>query len=152
MSAATVAPRQASSTAPQDPAARSQLVPRERLVRRLLAACDVPLILLVAPAGYGKTTPTPLRQWEDREDRPFSWVGLDELDQTVKGLTNPTVVAVDDAHVYPTPDAREWLPSAVEALPAGSQIVLAERREPAVPPGRLRAHRRVVELRVRYLA
>ena len=59
---------------------------------------------------------------------------------------------MDDAHVYPTPEAREWLPSAVEALPAGSQIVLAARREPALPLARLRAHRSIVELGVRDLA
>jgi LuxR family transcriptional regulator, maltose regulon positive regulatory protein len=147
---ATAASRGVSGIETRDPAVLSQLVPRERLVRRLLAAVDVPLILLVAPAGYGKTTL--LRQWEDCDDRPFAWVGFGELAQAVRGLTNPTVVSVDDAHVYPTPEAREWLPSAVEALPAGSQIVLAARREPALPLARLRAHRCIVELGVRDLA
>ena len=41
-------------TAPTDPA-RSGLLPRARLVRQL-AASDAPIALVVAPAGYGKTT------------------------------------------------------------------------------------------------
>src|SRR6185503_11097420 len=44
------------------PPHRDGLVPRPRLVRRLLAAPNVPLALLVAPAGYGKTTL--LAQWD----------------------------------------------------------------------------------------
>src|SRR5690242_20251216 len=36
--------------------ARGGWVPRDRLVRRLMSARDTPLVLVVAPAGYGKTT------------------------------------------------------------------------------------------------
>ena len=35
---------------------RAGLVPRPRLVRRLVGARNVRVALLVAPAGYGKTT------------------------------------------------------------------------------------------------
>src|SRR4051812_21123925 len=58
------------------PSVRDGLVPRARLVRRLVGSSDVPLALLVAPAGYGKTTL--LSQWADRDRRPFVWVTLDE--------------------------------------------------------------------------
>lgn len=50
------------------------LVPRERLVRAL-AGHDVPLRVLQAPAGYGKTTV--LEQWAERDPRPFAWLTAD---------------------------------------------------------------------------
>ncbi|MDQ5831696.1 MAG: hypothetical protein M3550_01385, partial [Actinomycetota bacterium] len=48
-------------------ASLSGRVPRERLVHRLLAARDLPITLLVAPAGYGKTTV--MSQWGERDER-----------------------------------------------------------------------------------
>ena len=54
------------------------LVPRTRLVQRLMAARDTPLVVLAAPAGYGKTTL--VREWSARDRRPFAWVALREAD------------------------------------------------------------------------
>ena len=34
------------------------------------------MVLVAAPAGYGKTTF--LAQWEDADERPFAWISLDE--------------------------------------------------------------------------
>jgi len=53
-------------------------VPRTALVNRLRAAGAFPLVLVVGPAGYGKTTL--LSQWADRDARPFAWVSVDERD------------------------------------------------------------------------
>lgn len=39
---------------------------------------DLRLNLVVAPAGYGKTTA--IRQWADAVDLPVAWVSLDQLD------------------------------------------------------------------------
>src|SRR3954447_14518393 len=50
---------------------RGGLVDRPHLLRRLAAARGG-LAVLVAPAGYGKTTL--LRQWEAADPRPFTWV------------------------------------------------------------------------------
>src|SRR4051812_47049449 len=44
------------------------LVARARLVRRLTEVRDVALTLLVAPAGYGKTTT--LVEWAQHDERP----------------------------------------------------------------------------------
>ena len=55
------------------------LVPRLRVVRRLLESQDLPVALLVAPAGYGKTTV--LAEWSERDARPFAWVRLDGDDR-----------------------------------------------------------------------
>jgi hypothetical protein len=51
-------------------------VSRTALVNRLRAAGAFPLVLVVAPAGYGKTTL--LSQWANRDVRPFAWVSIDE--------------------------------------------------------------------------
>src|SRR5262249_13650034 len=59
----------------QVPAPRQGSIRRTALVNRLRAARAVPVISLVAPAGYGKTTL--LAQWAERDERPFAWVSLD---------------------------------------------------------------------------
>src|SRR5690348_7977690 len=69
-------PRQGRARPPLE---RRGMVRRTRLVARLDSVpADVPLILLCAPAGYGKTTA--LSQWAARGDGVFVWVGLDSGD------------------------------------------------------------------------
>src|SRR5262245_53109509 len=58
------------------PAARPGLVSRTALVNRLRAERSAPLVLLVAPPGYGKTTV--IAQWAARDERPLAWLTLDE--------------------------------------------------------------------------
>jgi LuxR family transcriptional regulator, maltose regulon positive regulatory protein len=72
---------------------RSGLVPRERLVRRLLEARDVAVAFLIAPAGYGKTTV--LCQWAEREERPFAWVNLDTDDNEPRNLVTAIALALE---------------------------------------------------------
>jgi LuxR family maltose regulon positive regulatory protein len=59
------------------PWVRPGIVPRAALVDRLLASHQVPVVCVVAPAGYGKTTL--LSQWAERRGRT-AWVSLDERD------------------------------------------------------------------------
>jgi LuxR family transcriptional regulator, maltose regulon positive regulatory protein len=127
------------------------LVPRPRLVRRLQHAHEVPLALLVAPAGYGKTTL--LTEWAERDPRPFAWIRtFPSLIDTVEHLRHPTVLVLDDASTLPEAEAFPVLNGITEAMPAGSQLALATREEPALAVGRMRAHRKVVELRAEDLA
>lgn len=70
-----VAQRKATARQPAD-GSRRGLVIRERLVSRLIASAETPIVLVVAPAGYGKTTV--LSQWEEADDRPFTGVLLDD--------------------------------------------------------------------------
>jgi LuxR family transcriptional regulator, maltose regulon positive regulatory protein len=72
---------------------RVGLVPRERLVRLLLDARDVQVALVIAPAGYGKTTL--LSEWASRDDRPFAWVTLDEADNDPATLLSSVALALD---------------------------------------------------------
>jgi LuxR family transcriptional regulator, maltose regulon positive regulatory protein len=116
----------------------SELVPRPRLVDRLLGAANVPLVLVVAPAGFGKSAL--LSEWADRDPRPFTWVAADRIPPPDVGT--PTVMVVDGADVAPG-----TLAALVDRMPPGSQLALASRTEPPLPVGRLRAHRRLLEIR-----
>lgn len=138
------------------------LVPRGRLVRRLREARDVPVVVVVAPAGYGKTTL--LSQWAEQDPRPFAWIRLDASHDDPETLIasvgdalgaaepHPFVLVLDDVHALHPTDAFEVLQAIAEAMPPASQLALATRREPPLPLGRLRAHRQVVELRRAELA
>jgi LuxR family transcriptional regulator, maltose regulon positive regulatory protein len=137
------------------------LVARPRLVRRLSEARDAPFVLLVAPAGYGKTTL--LSEWAARDGRRFVWIDLaagdndaDRLLAAVKRTVHdgqaPTVLVVDNAHLVSTPGAFAALDELVRSIPSGSQLALASRSEPELPVGSLRADRRIFELRAADMA
>src|SRR4051794_24789511 len=146
---------------------REGLVARPRLTERLVAGTHAPLAVIAAPAGYGKTTL--LAEWARADDRPFAWVSLEEahnapallaatvahaLDQAGTSLEGgpPVVLVLDDAHRLHSCESREWVGNVLQLVPRGSQLALASRAEPALPTGRLRAHRALVELDARDLA
>ena len=52
------------------------VVQRTALLARLLAADSSPIVMMHAPAGYGKTTV--LSQWAEVDTRPFAWLTLDD--------------------------------------------------------------------------
>ena len=60
------------------PRPRKSLVPRPHLVDRLNAGSDKKLILIVAPAGFGKTTL--LAEWIPQSPGAVVWVSLDDDD------------------------------------------------------------------------
>ena len=132
------------------PRVRRGTVRRDRLVRTLVQSSAAPLVLLRAPAGYGKTTL--LSQWSERDERPFAWlspgarlpgIALERATLLLETLPAPAVVVVDGTGL----DARwdeleEW----TRSLPPGSQLALATRSEPSLPLGSLRAQGLLVEL------
>lgn len=63
------------------PLLREEGVSRSELVELVQAAYDCKVVLIDAPAGYGKTTL--LAEWgaSERESRPFAWVSLEPADQ-----------------------------------------------------------------------
>ena len=60
------------------PPPRAGLLPRTALLDRLSASTNVPIVAVVAPAGYGKSTV--LAQWAERDPRRFAWLSIDERD------------------------------------------------------------------------
>src|SRR4051795_4362606 len=123
-------------------------VRRERLVRRLRAAGSARVVLITAPAGYGKSTL--LASWERADPRPFGWLGADEVAAMAaerRMPQQPTVLVVD-GHAAGAAGLRRL----IAALPAGSLLVLASRYAARVPVSRLRAELGILELGPRDLA
>ncbi|HET8952903.1 MAG TPA: hypothetical protein VFN44_20435, partial [Solirubrobacteraceae bacterium] len=122
------------------------LVPRPRLLRALAAARELPLVLLAAPAGFGKTTL--LVEWAARDGRRFSWMRPSELSGpgaaaraiALHAGADPVVIALDDAQRAPAAAVDE-LAELAGRLPAGSTLAVATRRRPGPAAARLRAHR-----------
>jgi LuxR family transcriptional regulator, maltose regulon positive regulatory protein len=75
------------------PPARPGIVDRIGLVERLLASHAVPVVCVVAPAGYGKTTL--LAQWAQRTAHRVSWVSVDQRDNDPAVLLTYLAVALD---------------------------------------------------------
>jgi LuxR family maltose regulon positive regulatory protein len=61
-----------------EPRFRPEWVRRSRLLRDLRFARDAGVVLVEAPAGYGKSTL--IAQWKTADPAPFAWVGLDASD------------------------------------------------------------------------
>ena len=60
------------------PGLRKDLVERHELIQRLIAAEPAKLVLVDAPAGFGKTTLVAQWQVSRMEQRPFAWLALDD--------------------------------------------------------------------------
>ena len=75
------------------PAVGPGLVPRPRLVDRLLESADAPLVLVVAPAGFGKTAL--LSEWAGRDPRQFEWVAPGDDGTDSEGLTAAVARALE---------------------------------------------------------
>jgi LuxR family maltose regulon positive regulatory protein len=60
------------------PPVRPELVSRPRLIERINAGRDRKLVLVTAPAGFGKTTL--VTEWLSCVERPCTWLSLDEGD------------------------------------------------------------------------
>jgi LuxR family maltose regulon positive regulatory protein len=156
------------------PRLRRGTVRRERLLRRLRHTAHVPVALVVAPAGYGKTTL--LAHWLQADRRPAAWhtvTAADDGDRLVASIARavdepadltlaalayalerrdePFVLVLDDVHRLRSRAALAVVAAIIDAVPAGSQVVLAGRAEPALPIGRLRAHGRLLDLRTQDL-
>ena len=75
------------------PPTRPGTVPRPSLIERLARDDSRPIVSVVAPAGYGKTTL--LSQWAERNGHAFAWVSVDEADNDAKVLLTYIAEALD---------------------------------------------------------
>lgn len=175
------------------PPSRDGLIARPRLLKTLQAGRDLPLLLIVAPAGYGKTSL--LADWTRQDERHSVWIGLEEwhsdpmalvvdllhaldeiepidrrliegfegtgvnvgdiipsLSATLEARERAVGIVLDDVHAIDGAPSLQLLSDIAEHLPLGSQLALASRTRPALPLGRLRAHRALLELNATDLA
>jgi LuxR family maltose regulon positive regulatory protein len=75
------------------PLIRPGTVRRSSLIGRLSRGEHQPVVSVVAPAGYGKTTL--LSQWAERNGQAFAWVSADEADNDPKVLLTYVAEALD---------------------------------------------------------
>ncbi|MGN6793012.1 MAG: hypothetical protein ACTHJW_11580, partial [Streptosporangiaceae bacterium] len=75
------------------PLLRPGVVRRSLLIERLASGDLRPIVSVVAPPGYGKTTL--LSQWAERNGQAFAWVSVDEADNDPKVLLSYVAAALD---------------------------------------------------------
>ncbi|WP_285032276.1 AAA family ATPase [Mycolicibacterium sp. lyk4-40-TYG-92] len=102
-------------------------------ITELLSASDAGLVVVTAPAGYGKTTAVAL--WDHSDARPFAWVRLDHLDNDPAHLLLHLVTAVDQVAAVDAATFQylrgagravetQLVPASIAALESAGQIVL----------------------------
>src|SRR5690349_4372721 len=75
------------------PLVRPGTIHRLRLIERLARGDRCPIVSVVAPPGYGKTTF--LSQWAEQNGQSFAWVAVDEGDNDPKVLLTYVAKALD---------------------------------------------------------
>jgi LuxR family maltose regulon positive regulatory protein len=75
------------------PSDRRETVRRSSLIDKLAREDLRPIVSVVAPAGYGKTTL--LSQWAEHNGQAFAWVSVDETDNDPKVLLTYVAHALD---------------------------------------------------------
>jgi LuxR family transcriptional regulator, maltose regulon positive regulatory protein len=90
------------------PPPRTGLLRRNALIDRLAASNEVPVVAVVAPAGYGKSTL--LAQWSESDPRHFAWLSIDERDNDPSVLLAYIAFALGGASSL-GPDVAEALAS-----------------------------------------
>ena len=105
------------------PWSRPGLVPRAALVRRLLAS-DAPIVAVVAPAGYGKTTL--LGQWMEAGQPRQAWVSLDARDNDPGTLLSYLATALDRLEPMESRILRSLTaPGSVDLAAGGHRLAVA---------------------------
>jgi LuxR family transcriptional regulator, maltose regulon positive regulatory protein len=72
---------------------RPGTVRRSPLIEQLVRGDSRPVVSVVAPPGYGKTTL--LSQWAERNGQSFGWVSVEEPDNDPKVLLSYVAEALD---------------------------------------------------------
>src|SRR6185503_2372397 len=152
------------------PASRPGTVSRSSLIGQLTRDDSRPIVSVVAPPGYGKTTL--LSQWAEHDGRATAWVSVDEVQpvgervfealasrvSSVPGsvvprlgsafwsMSTPVMLILDDVHLLRNAESRDALSVLADHVPQGSRLVLAGRDEPPLRIARLRAEGRILEI------
>ena len=111
------------------PLSRPGTVAKADVIARLCTS-TVPLVTVVAPAGYGKTTL--LAGWAEADPRPFAWVALDRSDDDAVVFLRYVAAAVHRVEPLPSgvfdglsgPGGSSW---ALRVPRVGSALAALER-------------------------
>ncbi|MFT5645005.1 MAG: LuxR family maltose regulon positive regulatory protein [Janthinobacterium sp.] len=157
------------------PANARHLLTRHHLLARMLGADAARLIVLQAPAGFGKSTV--LRSLHDAlraQGKAVAWLTLDAGDNDPELLAHalararrallpgaasdagaqsgqlatvevPFVLILDEFEQIHGPAALLLVQQSIEALGVGQQIVIGSRERPSWHMGRLRARQQLLE-------
>jgi LuxR family transcriptional regulator, maltose regulon positive regulatory protein len=93
----------------------------------------------IAPEAFEALSGPAESMWSKRVPRVGS---------ALAALERPLVLVLDDLHAVANPSCLDVLAALFEYVPAGSQIAVASREEPALPLARWRAHGSVQEIGV----
>src|SRR5262252_6306969 len=75
------------------PPIRPGSIRRSSLIKQLVDGDPCPIVSVVAPPGYGKTTL--LSQWAEANGQAFAWVSVDQADNDPKVLLSYVAEALD---------------------------------------------------------
>ena len=137
------------------PQLSADLVNRDRLIKTMNRAQEVPLTLVSAPAGYGKSVL--VAQWVEQLNSPIAWLSLDVSDSELRTFLEYFLAAVDTASpgacgatrelleaasLCPVPVLANYLLNDLEAIDAPCAIVLDDyhRIDPLSPVQDLMLH------------
>jgi len=93
------------------------VVCRESLHDQLDAGLDLPLTLVAAPAGYGKSTA--VAHWLEELDRPSAWLSLDEGDGDLRVFLQYSLAAVQEMFPEVGAEAQAMLEE-IEPVPVAT--------------------------------
>lgn len=89
------------------PAVPSDLLPRDRLLSMMDHSVRLPLTLVSAPAGYGKTVL--VSDWLQRRQHNFAWISLDPSDSGISQFLQYIIAAISDSDLGKCLETRSLL-------------------------------------------
>lgn len=101
------------------PPVSDDIVCRDRLHGLLNLGLETPLILVSAPAGYGKSTL--VSQWIESRDEPCAWLSLDDSDSEPEAFVSYLTAAIET--IIPASCARTKELAKSPSPPPGSILV-----------------------------
>lgn len=112
---------------------RAGLIERPRLLAELRAAADVPALLVLGSAGYGKTTS--VSQWLGDDPRPTAWLTLSRQHDDPAVLLADVVRVLDESEPLPPAVKRQLVATAIDfssVLVPRLEHMMARRARPFV--------------------
>ena len=102
------------------PSVAPDILPRDRLIKRLDQARKRPLTLISAPAGYGKSTLVSC--WAAICDCPYTWVSLDKGENDLRQFLSYLIAAIQQR--FPKCDLRSEIFLNANRLPDAPELAI----------------------------